>query len=142
MTIKVTFDFNTVDEAAAFLQSLGDESTGIAAAGVESSGKRGPGRPKKAAEVAVSAAAPAAQPAAQTPAPAATPAQTAAAVPFKAVADVITELADKDMATAKAVLAQFGVQKASDLKPEQFGAVVEAAKKALTPSPAAATSLI
>lgn len=142
MTVKLTFEFDSNADAARFLQNL-DEGQEVATGTDAGAKKRGPGRPPKAAEP--TAAAPAAQPTVVTaPAPVAAVATVAApaAVPFKAVADAITELADKDLTAAKGILAKFGVGKASDLKPEQFGAVVEAAKAALSPSAPAASSLI
>ncbi len=125
MSIKVTFEFDTAADAAAFLQDFDGAPAG------ESPAPRKARAPK--------AAAPAAQPAAAAsaavaPATAAQPA-TASAVPFKEVADKITALSDVDYDKAVAVLAQFGVKSARDLKPEQFAGVVEAATKALAPAP-------
>lgn len=142
MSIKVTLEFETGAEAAAFLQGIDD---GPAVSGTEAGEKRGRGRPPKAA--APAAAAPAAAPAvaasvAAAPSVAAPAASASPAVPFKDVADNVSALAEKDLAVAKGILAKFGVAKASDLKPEQFGPVVEACKAALNPSTPAAASLI
>jgi 2-oxoglutarate dehydrogenase E2 component (dihydrolipoamide succinyltransferase) len=134
MSIKVTFEFETAADAAAFLQ---DASEGGIPAPTQAAKRQ---RKSAAADA---PAAPAAAPAAAASAPAAQPASASpAAVPFKAVADAITALADKDLAAAKGVLQSFGVAKAGDLKPEQYAACVEACQKALNPTPAAATSLI
>ncbi len=139
MSIKVTFEFDTPEAAAAFL--MGDEAAAPAGGAMP----RGRGRPRKEAaalESAASPAAPAAQPAAAAPAvtaasPVATPATASApAVDFKAVADAITELADKDLAAAKAILGKYGVPNARGLKPEQFAGVVADAKAALAAPPA------
>ncbi len=145
--IKVTLEFDTAAEAADFLATLEDGQP----AAVEGTPKKGRGRPRKetpapaaepngvgaaGAPIAASQTAPAAAVQSVGNAPPATtqPAAAPAAVPFKAVADAITGLADKDLAAAKGVLLQFGVTKASDLKPEQFAGVVEACAKAANPS--------
>jgi hypothetical protein len=142
MSIKVTFEFDTTDAAIAFLEAQElPEGQKPAKRGrpTKTEAAAPAAAPAQAAPVATTAAAASAAPAQSAAAPAAT---ASPAVPFKAVADAITELADKDLAAAKGILQKFGVAKASDLKPEQFAAVVDEAKKALSPTPAAATSLI
>ncbi len=138
MSIKVTFEFENAADAAAFLQ---DFDSPAAEAGAQP-GKRGRGRPPKdagsaAAPAAAPAAAASAAPAQSAAAPAAT--ASAAAVPFKAVADAITELAEKDRDKAVALLAKYGAKLASELKPEQFAGIVADAKAAMAAAP---TSLI
>ncbi len=140
MTIKVTFEFDTPEAAAAFL--LDSEASAPDAGTLERTASKPRGRPRK--DAAAPADAPAAQPAAaDSAAPAASTTAAApatastAAVDFKAVADAITELADKDLAAAKGVLAKYGVANARGLKPEQFAGVVADAKAAMAPAPAA-----
>jgi|SRR6478735_7701421 len=143
MSVKVTLEFPTAADAAAFLQDFdgADAPAGVTAAG-EPAAARGRGRPRKdaaaaAAPVAAPAAAVNAAPAPSPTAPAATP--SAAAVPFQAVADAITALAEKDRDKAVSVLKSHGVNLASELKPDQWASVVAACNAALAP---AATSLI
>lgn len=133
MTIKVTFEFDNNTAAAEFLLSLDAEVPAE-----EAPPKRGRGRRPK-VEVAAPAGTPAAaavgQPAAQS---------APAAVPYSAVAEPLGELAEVDHGKAVAVLAGFGVTSAKQLKPEQYGAVAEAARKALGEArkPAPAVGLI
>ena len=143
MTVKVTFEFLTAADAAAFLQDFdaGNEPTGGNLPAADPAAKRSRGRPRAAAAdpaagspTVVPAAALAT--AAQAQAAAAAVAPAANAVPFKAVADAITELAELDRNKAVAVLSQHGVKLASDLKPEQFGSVVAACKAAMVPTSA------
>ncbi len=147
MPVSITLTFDTHAEAIDALSQLGLAENQEAAGG---EAKRGRGRPRKEAAAgealtaAGSPAAPTASATASAPAASSTPASAPAAaarVDFKTVADLVTELAEKDRDTAVALLKQFGAPKASDLKPEQFGPFVEACRKALAPTPAA-TSLI
>lgn len=129
MTIKVTYEFETADEAIAFLTDNASDAPATAA-------KRGRGRPPK-----VEAATPAGTPAAAAVAqPAAQSAPTA--VPYSAVAEPLGELAEVDHGKAVAVLAGFGVTSAKQLKPEQYAAVAEAARKALGEAKKPAAGLI
>lgn len=131
MTVKVTFEFDTAADAAAFLQDFDSPQREVAA-----TPRRG--RPRKAAQdEAPAAAAPAAAPASQAAAPAPVQAAAAApaAVPYKDVADAITELSESDYDGAVALLASFGAKTARDLKPEQFGAFVEQARAKLAKKP-------
>lgn len=137
MTVKVTFEFLTAADAAAFLQDFdaGNEPTGGNLPAADPAAKRSRGRPRAAAAD-PAAGSPTVVPAASPAAPAAAAAPAANAVPFKAVADAITELAELDRNKAVAVLSQHGVKLASDLKPEQFGSVVAACKAAMVPTSA------
>lgn len=139
MSIKVTFEFETIEAAQDFLAT----QPGTAATGTDKPARGrakkdtqapSPAAPSPAAPAAAPAAAASAAPDAPTPAP--TP-SSGSQVPFKDVADVITELAEADHDAAVRILGSFGVKKASELKPGQFAAVVEAAKKALSPTQAA-----
>jgi antitoxin (DNA-binding transcriptional repressor) of toxin-antitoxin stability system len=90
-------------------------------------------KPEKAAKAKAEPKVEAAAPAAEPEQPAATPAAEAA--PAIAIADVnaaIIGLAKaKGRDAAVAVLKEFGVAKAPELKPEQYAAVVAAAQKAM-----------
>ncbi len=134
--IKVTFEFDTVAQAAAFMQDfdspMNEQTT---APGAADSPKRGRGRPPKVAapvdptpkaETVVSPVAPSPV---LTPAPA--PAPSVAAVPFAALVDPLTKLADIDLDKAMAILAKYGVKKASELKADQFGTVLAEVNAAL-----------
>ncbi len=142
MTVKLTFEFETNAEAIAFLEA---QEGGPAAAGGEPA-KRGPGRPRKSnatVEVAPEVAAPPAQAPATAAAAPATPAAAAApAADFKAVADAISSLAEADHPAAKALLGRFGVGRATDLKPDQYGAIVAEARKLLDAGKSGPASLI
>ena len=149
MSIKVTFEFDTAADAAAFLQ---DFDSPQAAAGEPE--KRGRGRPRKDPPAAAPATGTAPAAAAQTsaaPAPAAPPAPTSVpAVPMKDVMDAITDLADLGGAhygQAKGILAKYGATtlgpkpgdpKAVPLDPKYYAAVVEECKAAM-PRPTAAS---
>jgi hypothetical protein len=132
MAIKVTFEFATAASAAAFLQDF-DSPREVHDGDAPIADKPRRGRPPKAAPV--------------EPAPAATlpgapsPASEPAPVPFAALVEPLTTLADKDLDTAVAILGKFGVKTARELKPEQFGAVLAEVTTALN-KPAARTSLI
>jgi hypothetical protein len=143
MTVKVTFEFDTPAQAAAFLQELeGDTATAAAA-------PKKRGRPPKAAAASAPAveapvaAAPAAEaPTPEAPAPAAAPAPVL--VPYDALKKPLTDLADADHETARSILASFGVKKASELRPEQIGPCLEKINEALAKvnTPAAPAGLL
>ena len=148
MSFSVTINFDTAADAAQFLMDFDSPQ----ADATESTQKRGRGRPRKDA-----AAAPApapvptpAVPATAAVAPPATPPTTAPvsaaaeapAVPFAALVDPLTALADKDLDAALAILGKFGVKKASDLKPEQYGQVLLEVQAKLNPAATARPSLI
>ncbi len=135
--IKVTFEFETADEAIQAIELLEGGASGapvVAQVGGEAVAGRKPGRPRKTAPAAEPA------PAAATNVPAGSAMSVAPAapqVPFQAVVDVVTKLADADTPKAKDLLAKFGVKFARDLKPEQFAEVVKAFEAALAaPTPA------
>lgn len=86
--------------------------------------KRGRGRPRNSEATATPASAPAA-------APTAAPTVTAADITV-----AITNLANAtSLATAKSVLTQFGVNRAAELKPEQYAAFAAACKEAAEQAP-------
>ncbi len=130
--IKVTYEFQTADDAAAFLLNAGT-LVEIGDAPAAESPKRGRGRPPKVAApvdptpAAAAPATPAAVPASAKPADA----PTVAAVPFSALVDPLTKLADIDLDKAMAILAKYGVKKASELKADQFGTVLAEVNAAL-----------
>jgi hypothetical protein len=147
MAIKVTFEFATAASAAAFLQDF-DSPREVHDGDAPIADKPRRGRPPKAAPVEPAPAAtlpgapsPAPAPVPATPAPAPAISSEPAPVPFAALVEPLTTLADKDLDTAVAILGKFGVKTARELKPEQFGAVLAEVTTALN-KPAARTSLI
>jgi hypothetical protein len=150
MSIKVTFEFETNEDAIAFLQDQApaDPSQDFSAPAQPTKGR---GRPRKEAAAAAAPAA-AATPPAAAPAPAAAAPETAAQPAAKEVVDALCALADVDTPKAKAILASFGAtsfgkQPANPasvaLDPKHYAAALAQFKAALaTPTPAAGAGLI
>lgn len=119
MTIKLTFEFDTLEKAAEFLRRLGGETISPQTVFPEEAMQPAPPPPKKRTKKA-------------EPAPAPEPASTAAtATQGDAQAALEKLFSAKGMETCREVMSRHGVQRLKDLKPEQYADFIQQVEKML-----------
>lgn len=119
MTIKLTFEFDTLEKAAEFLRRMGRETTSPQTTFPEEAMQPAPPPPKKRAKKADPAPTPESAPAASAPTQG--DAQAALEKLFSA----------KGMEICREVMSRYGVQRLKDMKSEQYADFIQHAEKVL-----------